>query len=92
MYIVQHTRLAVYLYLYFSFQSFLFWQYKVILIQLNPVSIYRTSVLCFVNIGYIGKLKIEIPVTHIQSKTWVLHIDQVYLVAEPSKLAEVRKS
>ena len=42
--------------------------------------------------GFIGKLKIEIPLTRIQSRAWVVHIDQVYLVAVPSQLTEVRTS
>ena len=42
--------------------------------------------------GFIGKLKIEIPLTRIQSRAWVVHIDQVYLVAVPSQLMEVRPS
>ena len=42
--------------------------------------------------GFIGKLKIEILLTRIQSRAWVVHIDQVYLVAVPSQLMEVRTS
>lgn len=42
--------------------------------------------------GFIGKLKIEIPLTRIQSRAWVVHIDQVYLTAGPAQLMEVRAS
>ena len=40
-------------------------------------------------LGFIGKLKIEIPLTRIQSQAWVLHIEDLYLVAGPSQLSEV---
>ena len=35
--------------------------------------------------GYIGKLKLQIPVRYIKSQPWVIQIDQLYVVAGPAK-------
>ena len=36
-------------------------------------------------LGYIGKLKLQIPVRYIQSQPWVIQIDQLYVVAGPAQ-------
>lgn len=35
-------------------------------------------------LGYIGKLKLQIPVHAIKSQPWVIQIDQLYVVAGPA--------
>lgn len=35
--------------------------------------------------GYIGKLKLQIPVRYIKSQPWVVQIDQLYIVAGPAQ-------
>jgi vacuolar protein sorting-associated protein 13D len=42
--------------------------------------------------GYIGKLKLQIPVPQIRSAPWVIFIEQLCLVTGPVKLTEVRTS
>ena len=41
--------------------------------------------------GYVGKLKLQVPVRYIKSQPWVLEIDQLYLVAGPPNLNKVNK-
>lgn len=43
-----------------------------------------------VRAGFIGKIKLQIPVTAIRSAPWVILIEQLYLVAGPVRLNEVR--
>ena len=48
-------------------------------------------VLCIIYLypGYIGKLKLQIPVRYIKSQPWVIQIDQLYVVAGPAQPAPV---
>lgn len=39
--------------------------------------------------GFIGKLKLQIPVTQIRSAPWVIVIEQLYVVASPLPVQEV---
>jgi hypothetical protein len=39
--------------------------------------------------GYIGKLRLQIPVRYIKSQPWVIQIDQLYVVAGPAQPAPV---
>ena len=39
--------------------------------------------------GYIGRLKLQIPVRYIKSQPWVIQIDQLYVVAGPAQPAPV---
>ena len=49
------------------------------------------NVLCiYVCAGYIGKLKLQIPVRYIKSQPWVIQIDQLYVVAGPAQPTPVR--
>ncbi len=47
------------------------------------------SMLIFITVlsctGYIGKLKLQIPVSFIKSQPWVVQIDQLYIVAGPTQ-------
>ena len=52
-------------------------------------------VLLFIFSGYIGKLKLQIPVRYIKSAPWVIQIDQLYVVAgpaQPHSVSSVRPS
>lgn len=40
--------------------------------------------------GFIGKIKLQIPVRQIRSAPWVIAIEQLYLVASPLPISEVR--
>lgn len=42
-----------------------------------------------VRAGFIGKIKLQIPVRAIRSAPWVILIEQLYLVAGPMRLNEV---
>jgi vacuolar protein sorting-associated protein 13D len=42
-----------------------------------------------VRAGFIGKLKLQIPIAQIRSATWVINIEQLCLVTGPVKLTEV---
>ena len=42
-----------------------------------------------VRAGFIGKVKLQIPVTRLRSEPWVILFDQLYLVAGPLRLDEV---
>lgn len=42
-----------------------------------------------VQAGFIGKVKLQIPVRQIRSAPWVIVIEQLYLVATPVNLSEV---
>lgn len=39
--------------------------------------------------GFIGKVKLQVPVTQIRTLPWVIHIDQLYLVASPLPTCDV---
>lgn len=39
--------------------------------------------------GFIGKVKLHIPVTQIRSAPWVIIIEQLYLVASPLPVQDV---
>lgn len=41
--------------------------------------------------GFIGKVKLQIPVRQIRSAPWVIGIEQLYLVASPLPVNEVTK-
>lgn len=43
-----------------------------------------------VKAGFVGKVKLQIPVSQIRSAPWVILIEQLYVVAGPFKLAEVK--
>ena len=45
-----------------------------------------------VRAGFIGKVKLQIPVAKIRSAAWVIIIEQLCLVAGPVKLTEVCQS
>lgn len=45
-----------------------------------------------VRAGFIGKVKLQIPIAQIRSAAWVINIEQLCLVAGPVKLAEVCES
>lgn len=40
--------------------------------------------------GFIGKVKLQIPVRQIRSAPWVIAIEQLYVVASPIPIDEVR--
>ena len=42
-----------------------------------------------VSAGYIGKVKLQIPVPQIRSAPWVINIEQLCLVMGPVRLSEV---
>ena len=44
---------------------------------------------CFF-IGYIGKLKLEIPYSRPKSQPWIICIDKLFIVAGPRQRAKVR--
>ena len=39
--------------------------------------------------GFVGRVKLQIPVSHLRSEPWVIKFEQLYLVAGPIKLEEV---
>lgn len=39
--------------------------------------------------GFIGKIRLRVPVTQIRTASWVIAIEQLYLVAGPISLEEV---
>lgn len=41
--------------------------------------------------GFVGKIKLQIPVRQIRSAPWLIVIEQLYLVAGPIRLSEVSK-
>lgn len=43
-----------------------------------------------VRAGFIGKIKLKIPVSQIRSAPWEISIDKLYLVAGPIRLSDVR--
>lgn len=45
-----------------------------------------------VRTGFIGKIKLQIPIAQIRSAAWVINIEQLCLVAGPVKLTEVCES
>lgn len=42
-----------------------------------------------VQAGFVGKIKLQIPLRQIRSAPWVIIIEQLYLVATPINLCEV---
>lgn len=42
-----------------------------------------------VRAGFVGKVKLQIPVSRLRSEPWVIIFEQLYLVAGPVKLDEV---
>ncbi|MPC80951.1 Vacuolar protein sorting-associated protein 13D [Portunus trituberculatus] len=40
--------------------------------------------------GFVGRVKLQIPVSRLRSEPWVIMFEQLYLVAGPIKLEEVR--
>ena len=40
-------------------------------------------------IGYIGKLRLTVPVRYMKSQPWVVEIDQLYIVAGPPDVTKV---
>ncbi|CAL4176904.1 unnamed protein product [Meganyctiphanes norvegica] len=42
-----------------------------------------------VRTGFVGKVKLQIPVSRLRSEPWVIIFEQLYLVAGPVKLNEV---
>ena len=42
-----------------------------------------------ISAGYIGKLKLQIPVRYIKSQPWVVQIDQLYIIAGPPQTGDV---
>lgn len=40
--------------------------------------------------GFIGKVKLQIPVRQIRSAPWVIIVEQLYLVASPLPVQEVK--
>jgi len=45
-----------------------------------------------VRAGFIGKVKLQIPIAQIRSAPWVINIEQLCLVTGPVKLTEVCES
>lgn len=43
-----------------------------------------------VRAGFIGKIRIKVPVSQIRTAPWEIYIEQLYLVAGPVRLSEVR--
>lgn len=43
-----------------------------------------------INTGFIGKIKLQIPVRQIRSAPWVIIIEQLYVVASPLPVQEVK--
>lgn len=39
--------------------------------------------------GYIGKLRLKVPVRYMKSQPWVVEVDQLYIVAGPPDLTKV---
>lgn len=40
--------------------------------------------------GFIGKVRLQVPVRQIRTASWVIGIEQLYLVAGPINLDEVK--
>lgn len=43
-----------------------------------------------VRAGFIGKIRLQVPVSQIRTAPWEINIDQLYLVAGPVRLNEVQ--
>ena len=50
-------------------------------------SLYQLLLPC--STGYIGKLRLKVPVRYMKSQPWVVEVDQLYIVAGPPDLTKV---
>lgn len=45
--------------------------------------------ICFHFVGFVGKIKLQIPVSRLRSEPWVIFIEKLFLIAGPVLSSEV---
>lgn len=61
-----------------------------ILLRVSRVRTFGYVVVLSVRLGYIGKLKLQIPVRYIKSQPWVVEINELFILVGPAANVKVR--